>query len=367
VIEKTTMQPLPLPASINLETTAILKKLSGAHRYLAELKGVSASIPNERILISTLTLQEAKDSSEIENIITTHDEIFKNTLFENLIKSPAAKEVSRYATALQSGFAQVRNQDILRLGDILEIQQEIEQNRAGLRKLPGTQLLNEVTGDIVYTPPQDPGEVEFLMGNLVAYINDDSLSDIDPLIKMAVIHHQFESIHPFYDGNGRTGRLINILYLVLKGLLDLPILYLSRYITQNKSDYYRLLQEVREHKTWEPWILFMLDGVEQTSKQTISLIKNIQTIMQEYKHGIRGQLPKIYSQDLINNLFSHPYTKIEFVQNDLSVSRITATKYLEQLVVAGFLRKMKIGRSNFYVNDPLLKLFLNISVSSAQN
>ena len=358
------LQTLPFPAEINLETKPILKKLANAHRHLAELKGISSTIPNERILISTLTLQEAKDSSEIENIITTHDELFQVSIFENVL-NPAAKEVSRYATALQKGFTTVRASRLIRLEDILNIHEEIELNHAGLRKLPGTQLLNEKTGEVVYQPPQDPKDVERLMDNLVTFINDDTLSELDPLIKMALIHHQFETIHPFYDGNGRAGRIVNILYLVVKGLLDLPVLYMSRYITQNKASYYRLLQEAREQQYWQEWVLFILDGVEQTAIQTIALIKAIKTIMQDYKHRIRSQLPKLYSQDLLNNLFSHPYTKIEFIQNDLSVSRITATKYLEQLVEHGFLHKHKIGRSNFYINQPLLELFLKMNTEKS--
>jgi Fic family protein len=347
---------LPLPPDTLLETLPVLKAATKAHRYLAELKGVSASIPNEAILINTLALQEAKDSSEVENIITTHDELYKATLTEHP-DNPAAKEVQDYAVALKQGFDQIRQHRIIRLADILTIQQIMEKNSAGLRKVPGTGLKNLQTGERVYTPPQDAREIEALMDNLVSYINDDSLCELDPLIKMAIIHHQFETIHPFYDGNGRTGRIINILYLVAQGLLDLPVLYLSRYVIQNKADYYRLLQETRETGDWQPWLLFMLEGVAQTSQQTITLIKQIKQLMQQYKHGIRDQLPKIYRQELLNNLFKHPYTKIEFMMNELGVSRITATKYLEQLVEHGYLHKEKIGRSNYYINQPLFALF----------
>ena len=347
---------LPLPADTPLETVAVLKVAAKAHRYLAELKGVSAAIPNEIILINTLALQEAKDSSEVENIITTQDELYKASLTDHP-DNPAAKEVQDYAVALKEGFNQIRQHRIIRLADILAIQQIMEKNNAGLRKVPGTGLKNLQTGETVYMPPQDAGEIEALMHNLVNYINDDELDDLDPLIKMAIIHHQFESIHPFYDGNGRTGRIINILYLVAQGLLDLPVLYLSRYVIQHKADYYRLLQETRDTGNWEPWLLFMLEGVAQTSQQTIMLIKQIKQLMQQYKHGIREQLPKIYRQELLNNLFKHPYTKIEFMMSELGVSRITATKYLEQLVEHGFLRKEKIGRSNYYINQPLFGLF----------
>src|SRR5271168_2639828 len=228
-----------LPLNIELETKPILKKLMKAHQALAELKGVSGVIPNQSILISTLSLQEAKDSSAIENIITTHDELYKSDVSAKDFASIPAKEVYSYAAALQSGYQKVRKSGLLVNSHILEIQQTLEENSAGFRKLPGTVLKNDQTGEIVYSPPQDESQIRLLMNNLEQFINDDTLSDTDPLIKMAVIHHQFESIHPFYDGNGRTGRIINILYLVKQGLLDVPVLYLSRYINQNKSEYYR--------------------------------------------------------------------------------------------------------------------------------
>lgn len=353
-----------LPPDTDLETKAVLKKLPAAHRRLAELKGISSTIPNETILINTLTLQEAKDSSAIENIITTHDEIYKAQLFKELFLNAAAKEVNSYAEALKTGFQNIRKQKILKSSHILEIQEILEQNDAGYRKLPGTSLVNEATGETVYTPPQDYDSVVELMDNLISFMNDTELFPTDPLIKMAVIHHQFESIHPFYDGNGRTGRIINILYLVLNELLDLPILYLSRYIIRHKSDYYRLLQKVRDTGDWEEWILYMLDGVEQTAKETILLIGNIKTLMQDYKRRIRIEFPRMYSQDLLNNLFRHPYTKIEFLMNELMVSRPTATNYIDALVEKGFLEKQKIGRSNFYINIPLYNLFKGDAVNN---
>lgn len=265
--------------------------------------------------------------------------------------------MNSYAEALKTGFQKIRNQKILKSSHILEIQQILEQNDAGYRKLPGTSLVNDATRETVYTPPQDYDSVVKLMDNLISFINDTELYQADPLVKMAVIHHQFESIHPFYDGNGRTGRIINILYLVLNELLDLPILYLSRYIISHKNDYYRLLQKVRDTGDWEEWILYMLDGVEQTAKETILLIGNIKTLMQDYKTRIRKEFPKMYSQDLLNNLFRHPYTKIEFLMAELMVSRLTATKYIDALVEKSFLDKQKIGRSNFYINLPLYNLF----------
>ena len=346
-----------LPPNKDLETKAVLKKLLSTHRYLAELKGKAVSIPNESILINTLVLQEAKDSSEIENIITTHDELYKAQLFNNISGNAAAKEVSNYAEALKHGFELVRTNKILTLNHILEIQKILEQNDAGFRRVPGTALINQNTGETIYTPPQDYDTIVKLMTNLEAYLNNADISNIDSLIKMAVIHYQFETIHPFYDGNGRTGRIINILYLVLNNLLDLPILYLSRYIIKHKSDYYRLLQHVRNTGEWEEWILYILDGVEQTSKETIVLIAEIRKLMQEYKHGIRNKLKKIYSQDLLNNLFRHPYTKIEFLCEELNISRKTASNYLNELTEYGFLEKQKIWKTNFYVNVPLYNMF----------
>jgi Fic family protein len=355
----TELIPLPLINIEKFETRAVLKKTAEAHRYLAELKGVAATIPNEAILINTLTIQEAKDSSEIENIVATHDEIYKASLFSEGLTNPAAKEVQDYSFALKQGFQTVRQQRIIRLHDIITVQQQLEKNNAGLRKLPGTDLKNARTGEVVYTPPQDAKLIEDLMANLIEYINSDELCDADPLVKMAIIHYQFESIHPFYDGNGRTGRILNILYLVAKGLLDLPVLYLSRFIISNKSDYYTHLQQVRDKGKWESWLLYMLEGIIQTSQMTIALIQQIKMLMQQYKHQIREQLPKIYRQELLNNLFNHPYTKIDFMMDDLDVSRITATKYLEQLVDKGFLHKEKVGRANYYINQPLCSLLIS--------
>lgn len=353
-----TVPLLPLP--IDLESKIVLKKLAKAHQALAELKGVAASIPNQAILINTLALQEAKDSSAIENIITTHDDLYRSDSIARHFVSTAAKEVHNYATALRNGFEQVAKSGLLTNNDILEIQSGIEENRAGFRKLPGTELKNEQTGETVYTPPQHHDEILALMTNLEQFINDDELCDWDPLTKMAVIHHQFESIHPFYDGNGRTGRIINILYLVKQRLLSVPVLYLSRYINQNKADYYRLLQSVRTGDAWPEWVLFMLDGIEQTSHQTIVLIQGIKELMQHHKHKLRSELPKIYSQDLINNLFRHPYTKIEFVMQELQVHRNTAAKYLEEMVKIGLLSKHKIGKENLYLNDALFEMLTNV-------
>lgn len=353
------IQPLP-PKSLS-ESNAILKKLASAHRYLAELKGVAATIPNQGILINTLALQEAKDSSAVENIITTHDELYKAQLLADTLQTAETKEVENYAAALKHGFDLVKKNRVLTANHILEIQKRLEKNDAGFRKLAGTALVHDLTGETVYTPPQDYETILRLMDNLVAYINERELHEADPLVKMAVIHFQFESIHPFYDGNGRTGRIINILYLVLEGLLSIPVLYLSRYIIAHKAEYYHLLQAARDTGEWEAWVLFMLDAVESTARETISLVEGIRNLMLDYKHRIRANYPKLYSQDLINNLFRHPYTKIEFLMTDINVSRLTAAKYLDTLAEGGFLKKEKIWRSNYYINLPLFDLLTGAS------
>ncbi len=345
-----------LPPQKDVETKAVLKQTAVAHRHLAELKGVSKTIPNQNILISTLPLLEAKDSSAVENIITTHDELYKESLFEDFIGSASAKEVQNYSKALRTGYEKIKHTGLLTNNQILEIQSCIEHNSAGFRKLPGTNLVNDKTGEVIYVPPQNHDDLIRLMNNFERFVNDDSVTEMDTLVKMSIIHYQFESVHPFYDGNGRTGRIINILYLVYKGLLDIPVLYLSRYIIRNKNEYYRLLQEVRNNESWEEWILFMLKGVAETSVETIELIKDIKDLMQDYKIRIRDKY-KYYSQDLLNNVFSHPYTKIEFLEKDLRVHRQTASKYLDELVKGGFLSLKHIGKHNFYINIPLFNIF----------
>jgi Fic family protein len=242
--------------------------------------------------------------------------------------SPEAKEVHLYAKALKTGFDLVKKNGLLTTNLILQIHEALIKNNAGFRRLPSTKLLNDQTGEIIYTPPQDYNSIVSLMKNLEKFINNDEMQDTDPLIKMAIIHHQFESIHPFYDGNGRTGRIINILYLIQKELLELPVLYLSRFIIQNKDKYYSLLQKVREENAWEEWILYMLEGVEETAKGTILLVNRIRKLMQSYKEDLQKQLPKIYSGELLENLFKYPYTKIEYLQQDIKKSRNTAISYL---------------------------------------
>jgi Fic family protein len=349
-------KPSYLPVGMEIETKAVLKKLTGAHRALAELKGIAQSIPRQDILINSLIVQEAKDSSEVENIVTTHDELYKGSLEVSEYISPQSKEVQNYISALKRGFDIVKSKKALTTNGILEIQEILEKNSAGLRKIPGTSLKNQF-GEIVYEPPQDLREIQDLMRNLEQFINDPELSDLDPIVKMAVIHFQFESIHPFYDGNGRTGRIINILYLVINDLLDLPILYLSRYIIRHKAGYYRLLQSVRETGSWEEWVLYMIDAIEKTAHETILLIVKIRELMLELKHKLRNNY-RFYSQELLNHLFKQPYTKIEFLMRELDISRVTAANYLNQLAEDELLMKHKQGKHNYYINTGLMELMV---------
>lgn len=351
------VQPLSmLPAPEILETPNVLRALIRAHRHLAELKGVSGVIPNPDIVISTLSLQEAKDSSEIENIFTTQDELYQADLFGDQTKNPSAKEVGRYAAALQSGFRKVQKDGLITVNRIIEFHTELMENDAGVRKLPGTLIRNQSTREVVFTPPQDPNDVQMLLTDLERFINDDRIYPADLLVKMAIAHHQFESIHPFYDGNGRAGRIMNSLFLVAKALLDAPVLYLSAYIIETKADYYRLLQSTRDTGDWEPWLIYMIEGVAQTAKNTTLLIGRIQNLMQDFESRIREALPKVYRYELLGNLFRHPYTKIESMQHDLGVSRLTASKYLAELSDAGFLHKRRFGKYNYYINAELVRL-----------
>ncbi len=355
-----------LPPQIDLETVRVLKALAEANRALAELKGQAETIPNQNILIDTLALQEAMASSEIENIVTTHDELFQADLFPQASQSAATKEVALYRDALKLGYKRLSESDgIIANNVLIAMFRQLKGRTDGFRTLPGTALKHDRTGEIVYVPPQDKDEVILLMTALERFINDDAACSLDPLIKMALIHHQFESIHPFPDGNGRIGRILNVLYLTRTQLLDIPILYLSRHIIQTKADYYRLLQEVRDTngspEAWESWVLYMLEAVTKTSRTTLELVKGIRTQMAEVKHRMRKELPKLYSQDLLNNLFRHPYTRIEYVMNDLDVTRQTAAKYLDTLAEKGFVEKHQAGRNNYYINIALAKLFYDVS------
>ena len=300
---------LMLPPQAELETKHVLKQLAKSHKALAELKGYAGRIPNAGILINAVLLNEAKDSSEIENIITTHDELFI-AMAQPVSGSPAAKEVLNYKDALWYGYQTVLQKQVITTNTMIEIQQRIEKNLAGIRKLPGTVLKNDATGEVVYTPPSGEETLLALMRNLEHYINDDS-DNTDPLVKLAVIHYQFESIHPFYDGNGRTGRVLNVVYLAHKQLLESPILYLSKYIIKNKDRYYRLLQQVRTEKNWQEWILYILTGIEQTAENTLQMAKSIHDMAEKTAGDIKQTVPKIYSRELVNLLFFELYTKFQ--------------------------------------------------------
>ena len=338
----------------DLKTPKILEALNEATRSLAELKGLTSSIPNQHILINAITINEAKDSSAIENIVTTHDSIYK-VLTESGFKEEAAKEVVDYRSAIWRGYEIIKEKGFISTNVLVELQSMIEPNKTGIRKTPGTNLVNSKTGEIIYTPPQAESEIRDLLKNLEDYINNND-DDVDPLIKMALIHYQFETIHPFYDGNGRTGRILNVLYLVLNNLLTSPILYLSNYINKNKDTYYKLFNEFRENNKYEEWIIYILKGIEVTSKNTIDLIKQIQNEMESYKEEFMTKLPKIYSDELLYSLFYEVYTRINYIENRCGVTRQTATTYLNSLVDNGLLEYEKVGRESIYKNTRLINL-----------
>ena len=343
-----------LPPKADIETKKILKQLAKTNRSLAELKGFSDTIPNKNILINAILINEAKDSSEIENIVTTHDEIYRAMSLDSFGNS-AAKEVVSYRAALRHGYNLILKNKSITTNMIVEIQSIVEGNSAGIRRLPGTVLRNDKTGEVVYTPPSSEVEIRRLLGNLENYINEDDMQ-IDPLIKLAVIHYQFESIHPFYDGNGRTGRIINMLYLVLKNLIESPILYLSKYFINNKLEYYNLLQEVRTEENWEDWIIYVLKGVEETSRETLEMARRINHEVQLMTNEIKEKLPKLYSKELIDLLFFEFYTKTRFIQEGLSVTRKTAASYLNTLEKEGILVSEKIGKERIYQNKRLFDI-----------
>lgn len=340
--------------NVNLKTNKILEQLTLSSRALAELKGYANTIPNMHILINAVTINEAKDSSAIENIVTTHDDIYK-VLTESGYKEENAKEVVDYRNAIWAGYEQIKKDGFINTNTIVKIQGMIEHNNAGIRKLPGTELKNSLTGETIYIPPQNEEEIRDYLRNLEEFINNNE-DEIDPLIKVCLIHYQFESIHPFYDGNGRTGRILNILYLVLNKLIDSPILYLSKYINKTKQEYYKLFNEVRNNNNFEDWIIYILKGIEITSKETITLIEKIQNEMKNYKEEFRTKLPKIYSKELLESLFYEVYTKIAYIEKACSVTRLTATSYLNQLEEIGLLESEKIGREKIYKNLRLIKL-----------
>ncbi|MFH2044333.1 MAG: Fic family protein [Pseudomonadota bacterium] len=349
-----------LPPKAEIETKEVLKKLVVASQFLAELRGYAELLPNKAIIINSIILQEAKDSSEIENIVTTHDQLFRALADNRKIAEPAVKEVLNYRSALYKGFHLVKEHNLLTTNTIVNVQEELEQNKAGIRKLPGTKLVNDKTGKVMYTPPENEKTIRDLLANLETYINTET-ETLHPLIKLAIIHYQFESIHPFYDGNGRTGRIINVLYLVMKGLLSEPLLYLSRYIIQHKDDYYRLLRKVTTENSWEEWIYFMLTAVEKTACFTLGLSKEIVTLMENVRKSIQNKLPKVYSHELVEILFTNVYTRIDHLVGKNIASRNVAGRYLNQLESINILKRKKVGRDVFYINTGLYDLFKTFS------
>jgi len=342
------------PLRIKVETIEILRQANKSSAALAELKGIAKSIPNQLMLINAIVLQEARDSSEIENIITTQDELYKALTVNKTNISPETKEVVNYRKAIFHGFDLVKKQGFLRVNDIVSIQQKLVDNTAGIRSTPGTVLKNDNTGEIVYTPPQDKTEIIELLTNFINHFNQ--ADDLSPLIKLAILHYQFESIHPFYDGNGRTGRILNILFLILNKLIDVPILYLSSYIIKYKPKYYRLLNQTNKTGQWEEWILFMLKAVESTSKDTITRISSIKTQLDSTIIKVQEKAPKVYRKELVELLFEQPYSKIEFVVNRLGVERKAASRYLQELESIGIVESQKVGRETIYINRELIEI-----------
>lgn len=349
----TPLKKLP-PEQGLVETIKTLRQANKAISALSELKGIAKTIPNQEMLINAIALQEAKESSEVENIITTQDELYKALTVKSSI-TLQAKEVINYRRALFKGFDLIRSQGFLRVNDIIAIQQELIGNSAGIRSVAGTVLKNDLTGEVVYTPPQEKDEILDLLDNFIVHFNDKS-SEISPLINLAILHHQFESIHPFYDGNGRTGRILNILYLILNNLIDIPILYLSSYIIDNKQEYYRLLNSSNTTGLWESWILYMLSAIETTSIRTIDKISKVRVLLDSTINEVQEKAPKIYRKELVELLFEQPYSKIDYVVNRLRVERKAASRYLKNLEEIGVLASQKIGRESLYVNSKLIDI-----------
>jgi Fic family protein len=344
-----------LPPKTEIETKAVLKKAITAGRALAELKGLGQIIPNQAILVDSLILQEAKASSEIENIITTNDALFKAFAAKTSNIDPATKEVIRYRHALWEGFSTLKKRPVLSTNLFITLFQTIKETDAEIRNMPGTAIKNVTTGTTLYTPPEGERIIRDKLKDLENFIHADD--DLDPLIKLALIHYQFEAIHPFSDGNGRTGRIINILFLAMKELLDLPVLYLSKYIIENKNDYYKLLRAVTEKNAWEPWLLYMLDAVEQTALFTKERIVAIRSLMEKTIAVAKEKLPaRAYRKDLIELIFHQPYTKVQAVVDADIVERQTAAEYLKELEKIGILKSQKIGRETLYLNVKLYRL-----------
>ena len=342
---------------VDVETKAVLRKAISANRALAELKGAGELIPNQTILLRAIALQEAKLSSEIENIVTTDDKLYRALSREDANVDPSTKEVLYYQDALWYGYLRLRERP-LSTGLFVEIANIIKQTDAGIRRTPGTKIASS-RGEVIYTPPEGEQVIRDKLADLETYLHDDS-DGIDPLVKMAVGHYQFEAIHPFPDGNGRTGRIINILYLIERGLLTVPVLYPSKYIIEHKSEYYAGLRGVTENQDWEPWVLYMLEAVEQTAVATREKILAIRELLRVALEEARVKLPKnVYSKELIELIFQQPYCRIKvLLDHGIAAQRKTASQYLRALEVAEFLVGQKAGREVLYVNQRLLEVLV---------
>jgi len=342
-----------LPPKIDIETKEILRKTISAGRALAQLNGTILNLPNPTLFIDTIYLQEAKASSEVENIITTNDELYKSLIAEKKLDNSATKEVLSYKEALWLGLDELNNKPFITTNLCIKIVQCIKQNDASIRVNSGTTLANN-QGEVIYTPPIGEITIREKLANLERFIHEDN--KIDPLIKMALMHYQFEAIHPFADGNGRTGRILLLLYLKLSGLLDTPAIYLSDYIIHNKADYYKFLRGVTENNDWESFILYMLDMIETTSKKGLQLLTKITVLMNTTANEIKTKLPKVYSKDLIEILFRLPYTKRKHLIDENIGNPKTAGNYLQLLEENGFLKSVKVGKEKLYLNQPLLTI-----------
>jgi len=348
----------PLPPQKGIETVAILKKTITASRALAELKGAITNLPNPTLFVDTINLQEAQASSAIENIITTQDELFKASIADRKIEDHATKEVIHYKDALWYGFEELSKRPILNTNLFISIMQIIKENTSGIRNTPGTKLTNPITGRVVYTPPEGESLIRDKLKQLEDFIHAED--QIDPLIRLALIHYQFEAIHPFIDGNGRTGRIILLLYLKLSGLMELPALYMSDYIINHKQDYYTGLRLVTEEGKWESWILYMLDMVESTALKGRAQITQIEKLMLKMGNEIQTKVsPKIYSKDLMEVLFKLPYTKRSFLIAAGIGNLKTVGLYLNELERAGFLKSEYVGKEKLYLNTELMKILKN--------
>jgi len=342
-----------LPPVQELETRAIWKVCTEARVALAELKQVAELIPNQAVLINTIPLLEAQASSAIENIVTTSDQLFRFAYHDGNQADPATKEALRYRTALYQGFQSIQTRP-LNTNLAVELCQAIKDVDLDVRRVPGTTLANDRTGEVIYTPPAGEAVIRQLLANWEQFLHNHD--DIDPLVRMAVAHYQFEAIHPFTDGNGRTGRVLNILYLVDQQLLNLPVLYLSRHIIQNKVDYYRLLLEVTTEQNWQAWITFMLTAIKETARWTTTKVHAVRQLQEQAVTYVREQLPAIYSRELVDQIFNQPYCRIGNLVDAGIGHRETASKYLKALCEIGVLQEVKIGREKLFVHGKLLQL-----------